>query len=337
MAGTTTDTGHPIAPVPGSPHASLGTRSPSHKSSRAAPIALVVLLLLAGTLVAIHLSAKPVPLGTSCGGIQVVAAENFWGSLIGQLGGTRVCVVSIVSDPNADPHEYETSTVDAVAIANAHLVIENGAGYDDWCLHLVSASNSPHQIVLNIATLLGKVSGDNPHFWYGAAYVNASLAAMFGDLVAIDGTDRAYFQSQYALLNASLTQEVLLRENEIRAQYVGTAVASTESIFVYLANSTGLDLVSPPAFMNAVSEGNDPPIASVTEFENQLQSGNVSLLVYNEQTLTPLTEQMKNLSVQHHIPVVGVTETILPSGTSFEVWMGGQLLALQNALAQRAP
>ena len=76
-------------------------------------------------------------------------------------------------------------------------------------------------------------------------------------------------------------------------------MASTESIFVYLANATGLDLVSPPAFMNAVAEGTDPPAQSVSEFENQLESGNVSVLVYNEQTVTPLTQQMKQIAVQN--------------------------------------
>ncbi|TMI76504.1 ABC transporter substrate-binding protein, partial [Candidatus Bathyarchaeota archaeon] len=59
--------------------------------------------------------------------VQVVAAENFWGSLVSQLGGTHTQVLSIVSDPNADPHEYESNAANARAIANANLVIVNGA------------------------------------------------------------------------------------------------------------------------------------------------------------------------------------------------------------------
>src|SRR5207302_2645532 len=54
--------------------------------------------------------------------VQVVAAENFWGSLVSQLGGTHTQVLSIVSDPNADPHEYESNAANARAIANANLV-----------------------------------------------------------------------------------------------------------------------------------------------------------------------------------------------------------------------
>src|SRR5580692_5758719 len=75
--------------------------------------------------------------------IQVVAAENFWGSLITQLGGNKVNVVSIVSDPNADPHEYESNSTDARDIATAKYVIINGVGYDSWADKLLSASPNP--------------------------------------------------------------------------------------------------------------------------------------------------------------------------------------------------
>ena len=107
--------------------------------------------------------------------IQVVAAENFWGSLVSQLGGTHVSVTSIVTDPNADPHEYESNAANAVAIANAQFVIVNGAGYDTWALQLIAASNTPHQVVLNVQELIGQTVDANPHFWYSPTYVNETV------------------------------------------------------------------------------------------------------------------------------------------------------------------
>jgi zinc/manganese transport system substrate-binding protein len=84
--------------------------------------------------------------------------------------------------------------------------------------------------------------------------------------------------------------------------------------------------------MQAVAEGNDPPAASVVAFQQELQNGSTTLLVYNNQTVTPLTENMKALAVQNGIPVVGVTETIQPPDAQFQVWMNAQLIALQNGL-----
>jgi len=267
--------------------------------------------------------------------LQIVAAENFWGSLVSQLGGTHVHVVSIVTDPNADPHEYESSSADAIAIADASFVIVNGAGYDTWALSLIAADNNPNQKVLNVQELIGQSIGANPHFWYSPYYVNDTVKAMYADLVSIDPANSAYYQQQYVALNASLGV-YNERIDEIRQQFAGTKVASTESIFVYLANATGLDLISPPAFMEAVAEGNDPPVQSVVQFEQQIDSGNVSVLVYNEQTVTPLTQSIKALAAQHNVPIIGVTETIQPPDVSFQVWMNGELLSLQNALNANA-
>jgi len=268
---------------------------------------------------------------TPAGVLRIVAAENFWGSLVSQIGGTHVQVLSIVSDPNADPHEYESNATDARAVATANYVIENGAGYDSWIDKLVGAGSSQDRKVLNVATLLGKKEGDNPHFWYNPIYVNMASLQMEQDLIALNPADASYYDAQYKAFQASLAsyQNRILT---IRQQFGGTRVAATEDIFSYLADAAGLDLVSPPAFIQAVAEGNDPPASSVVEFENQLQAGGIAVLVYNEQTVTPLTENMKKLAADQGIPVVGVTETIQPPDVSFEDWMNAELIGLQNAL-----
>jgi len=215
-------------------------------------------LIVSGAFAGIYLSNPTTSSTTSSSGvIHVVAAENFWGSLITQLGGTRVSVTSIVSDPNADPHEYESNTANAIAIANAQFVIINGAGYDTWAQQLIAASSTPHQVVLNVQELINQTGDANPHFWYSPTYVNETVKAMYQDLVSIDPSHASYYTQQYDALKASLAV-YNGRIAEIKQQFGGVKVASTEGIFGYLANATGLDLVSPPAFMEAVSEGNDP-------------------------------------------------------------------------------
>jgi zinc/manganese transport system substrate-binding protein len=265
--------------------------------------------------------------------LRIVAAENFWGSLAAQIGGSHVRVLSVVSDPNADPHEYETNAADARAVAGADYVIENGAGYDSWMDKLVGAGagSVSNRKVLNAAVLIGKKNGDNPHFWYDPDYVNAVAAQMEQDLIVLDPTNASYYEAQYQTLKISLAQ-YQDRIATIKQQYGGTKVAATEDIFVYLADAAGLDLVSPPAFTEAVAEGNDPPAASVVQFEEQLKSGDVKILVYNQQTVTPLTDTIKKLAASQGISVVGITETIQPPNLSFEDWMNGQLITLQSTL-----
>ena len=296
----------------------------------------MLILIAAGALSGVFLLNQATSTIPSFGSqIKVVVAENFWGSLISQLGGTDVQVYTIVKDPNADPHEFESTTADAEAVARAEYVIVNGAGYDDWALKLISSNNIPNQKVLNVANLLGQKVGANPHFWYSPFYVNETLHQMYADLVYLNQTDASYFTQQYANLNASFAT-YNQRIDEIKQQYAGTEVASTESIFVYLANATGLDLVSPPAFMEAVAEGNDPPMQSIFQFQDQLQNGTLRVLVYNNQTITPVTQEMESIATQNNVNLVAITETLQPPGATFQDWMNAELISLQNELGAKA-
>jgi zinc/manganese transport system substrate-binding protein len=88
--------------------------------------------------------------------------------------------------------------------------------------------------------------------------------------------------------------------------------------------------------MEAVAEGNDPPVQSIVQFDNLITNGTIQMLVYNEQTVTPLTSSIKALAAQYNIPIVGVTETIQPPDVTFQVWMNAELLQIQNALNTQA-
>lgn len=291
---------------------------------------VIVILIVVGFIAAEHSPSTSQSQGSKV--LQVVAAENFWGSIVSQIGGSHVQVVSIVSDPNADPHEYESNASDARDVANADYVVENGVGYDSWMDKLLSAgSNNPNRKVLNVGDLVGVQEGGNPHLWYNPNFVNEASAQIEQDLISLDPSDKAAYQANYSTLISNFA-EYQGRIAAIKQQYSGTKVAATEDIFAYLATASGLDLISPPAFIEAVAEGNDPPAASVVEFENQLEAKQPVVLVYNEQTVTPLTENIKALAAQEDIPVIGVTETIQPPDATFEEWMNAELIDLQNAL-----
>src|SRR5690242_9293195 len=81
--------------------------------------------------------------------VQVVAAENFWGSIASQVGGSHVHVASIITNPDTDPHDYEPTAADARTLASAQLVVENGVGYDPWVGKFLAA-DSGNATVLNV-------------------------------------------------------------------------------------------------------------------------------------------------------------------------------------------
>jgi zinc/manganese transport system substrate-binding protein len=292
--------------------------------------ALVVLLIaVAGS------ACTTGAVGGNPGLISVVAGENFWGSIAAQLGGSKVSVRSVVTDPNADPHEYETSTQDARAFAEADFVILNGAGYDDWGQKMLDANSSSHRRVLNIAQLLGRKVGDNPHFWYNPAYVLVVADKIAAEFKAIDPGDATFFDQQSRALTTAF-ESYTDRIAEIKTKYTGSPIGSTESIFVYMASALGLNLISPPEFMNAVAEGTDPPVSAVATFHDQVAGRQIKVLVYNLQASSALTASLKQLAQQQKIPLVGVSETLQPVGATFQDWQTAQLTALEAAFASGA-
>ncbi|TMB92951.1 MAG: ABC transporter substrate-binding protein [Chloroflexi bacterium] len=263
--------------------------------------------------------------------IRVVAAENVWGSIAAQLGGEHVSVTSIVTDPGADPHEYSSTTADARAVATADYVILDGAGYDSWGQRLVDANATVSRTVLDIGALLGRKSGDNPHFWYSPDFVARVVDRISADYRRIDPAHGPAFSTLHGTFLATLHpyRDAVAR---IAQRFRDGKVAATEDVFVYLAAALRLDVITPPEFMQAVAEGNEPPARSVVEFHEQLQHRDVVLLVYNTQTVTAVTTNLVALALRTGIPVVGISESLQPPTATFQSWQVAQLTRLERAL-----
>ncbi len=112
------------------------------------------------------------------GKIAIVAAENFYGDVAQQIGGDQVSVTSILSNPDQDPHLFETAPSVVREIAAAQVVIYNGADYDPWMERLLKVTPKPGRVVIVAADLMHKKAGDNPHLWYDSATIPAVAKAL---------------------------------------------------------------------------------------------------------------------------------------------------------------
>jgi len=294
-------------------------------------VRLVGVLVIAFLLAACGLSQAPAG-SNSSGKIQVVAVENFWGSIAAQIGGEHASVTSIISNPDSDPHDYDPTPQDARTIAQANYVIVNGVGYDGWAIKLVAANPVSGRRILNIGEMLGKKDGDNPHLWYSPEYVGQVVDRIAGDLGQLDNSDAAALYQQgedYKNKGLKAYHDTI---GAIKQKYTGTKVGATESIFTYLAEGTGLDLITPPGYLNAISEGADPSAADKATVESQIATRAIKVFVYNSQNSTPEVQGLVAKARAKTIPVVSVAETMLPAGATFQDWQTAQLNRLLQAL-----
>jgi zinc/manganese transport system substrate-binding protein len=269
---------------------------------------------------------------TASGRVTVVAAENFWGNIAQQIGGSRVSVQSIISDPNTDPHQYQSDPRAAATITSAQLVIENGAGYDDFMDKILATSSSSARRVLSVQRVLGVTgSNPNPHLWYWTQRLPTVASAISRQLSSIDPAGAHAFAAAADRFDTSL-KPLLAVISTIRSRYAGTPIAYTERVPGYLVSAAGLTLGTPASFSQAIEDGTDPSPQDTETFDRDITQHKVRVLLYNSQVVDSQTTAIKGLAASAHVPVVGVSETMPPQYRTFQAWQLTQDRALLAAL-----
>lgn len=294
---------------------------------------------------------QPPATSDSSGKPEVVTTTDVYGSVASVVAGEKATVHAIISDPAADPHEYETTASDALAVSKAAVLVANGAGYDDFAGKLMdTAGGKPALIdVAALSGLPGSSNGQpssgsalppaapdfNEHVWYNLPTVAKLADRIAAELGKVDPGDAATFTANAARFKTSL-DGLNAKLTAISAAHRGERVAVTEPVPGYLIQATGLVDVTPPALPHAVEEGTDAP-AGVLDDTLKLFQGpdKVTALLVNSQTGGATTDQLTKAANAAGVPVVAVTETLPAGTTDYVTWMGDEIDRLAAALDKR--
>ncbi|SIS50034.1 metal ABC transporter solute-binding protein, Zn/Mn family [Alicyclobacillus vulcanalis] len=264
--------------------------------------------------------------------IRAVGAESQYADLIRQIGGPYVSVTAIMANPAVDPHEYEANPKDAIAVAEANLVVQNGLGYDEFMNKLEQASPNAKRIVLDAGEALGyQANTANPHIWYQLNTMPRLATMVARDLGKLDPSHAAYFDARARAFIQSLKpwDEAVAR---LKRTFHGRGAAVTEPVSDYLLQEAGLDVKTPWAFQAAIMNGTDPSPQDVALQTALFTHHEVGVFCYNKQVVTNVTRMFLNLAAREHIPTVAVYETE-PNGLTYQQWMLEETNAIYNALA----
>jgi zinc/manganese transport system substrate-binding protein len=266
--------------------------------------------------------------------INVVVAENFYGDAVQAIGGTNVNLTAIINSPDADPHDYEPTPSTAKAIADAGIVVYNGIDYDAWMDKLIAASKAPKRTVINVATLLKRKAGDNPHLWYDPASMPALADALVKALSAADPAGAAGYAERAKTYKAQLAP-ITTRIAAVKAKYAKAPVTATEPVFGYMSDAMGLDMRN-QSFQRAIQNETEPSAKDTAAMEADLKGAKVKVLFYNSQVTDTETEHLLSLAKAAKVPVVGVTETRPADKATYIEWMLSEIDATEKALGGQA-
>jgi len=274
----------------------------------------------------------PRPAAAQSQPLLIVAAENFYGDVARQLAGPGVRVVSILQNPDADPHLFEPGAATARLVADADILIYNGAHYDAWIERLLANRGRRARRVLAMATLMHRTGTNvNPHLWYDPQTMPTLALALS---MQLDAFDPAAADSQRARLQAFLQslEPMTAQIARMRQLYAGAPITATEPVVNDLTGAIGLDMRN-GAFQLSIMNDSEPGPRETAQFEQSLRTRNVRLLIYNRQTSGEVVQRMLQIARQASVPQVAVSETE-PAGLHYQAWMLRTLLALEQALAE---
>ena len=235
---------------------------------------IVALAVLALTLAGCSFN-KPNPWSAGTGPIKIVASTNVWGSVANLVAGDLATVTSLIYNTNQDPHSFEASARDQLAISEADIVIMNGGGYDDFVEKLVEADPTP-AILVNAFQAAGDDQTRNEHIWFDVDQAGDVAAVIGGAIEAVDSSTSEVVWASVDAFRAELAK-LKGQLDQLKAAGACKRVFATEPLIDYLLEDAGCTNVTPAAYSKAIEEDRDVPPA-VMEESLQLVKGKLSFV-----------------------------------------------------------
>jgi zinc/manganese transport system substrate-binding protein len=272
-------------------------------------------------------------------GLTIVSSTNVWGDIAKSVAGDGVRVISIIDSFGQDPHSYEASARDQLAVNEADIVVANGGGYDSFIDVLADAAGGfeilyaylPDEYSEEEATEDGHDHGhENEHVWYDFHVVEdfaTRLAEQLGTLDPDGATEYAENLVEFLGEMERLQDDVAMAGQN----YQGYSVLSSEPVADYLIDALGFENVTPSEFSQAIEEETDLSPKVLLEVQELLKNKLVKLFVVNSQTGSSQIDSLVTLAKDNGIAVVEMSE-LLPEGISYSEWMHNNILSIDTAL-----
>ena len=222
------------------------------------------------------------------GPIKIVASTNVWGDIAYQIAGEEATVTALIDNVNQDPHSFEASARDQLAVQEADIVIMNGGGYDDFVEQLVAADETP-AILINAYNASGDDNTRNEHIWYSASQVKDVGNVIFSALESIDRNSTPIYESNLAEFEAKI-KLIEIRASEIAKTWGGAKVFATEPLIYYLLQDTGMVDITPAEFAEAIEEERDVPPYAMVEAKAVIKQAN--FVAVNSSTSTSQIDEV---------------------------------------------
>jgi zinc/manganese transport system substrate-binding protein len=212
--------------------------------------------------------------GAGGGAVAAVATTAITGDIVRNIGGNRVNVDTLVP-ADADPHDFEPRPSDAVALADAELVVKSGGDLDEWLDDLIDSAGGDAAEL----TLLDSVRaiGDDPHWWQDPRNAVLATEAVRDALAEADPEGRRAYERNAALY----VRELRALDDDIercmqRVPHEKRKLVTTHDALGYFADRYGLEVIG--SVIPSLSTQAQPSAKEVDALVEQIEEEGVEAI-----------------------------------------------------------
>lgn len=252
--------------------------------------------MLLGTLAAFALSAFSVI--AQAKPIEAVASFTVIADMVHNVGGERVHVTSLIG-PNGDPHVYEPSPADALALKKADVAFVSGLHLEGWMDRLIKASGYQGQpVVLSTGIKTRSMEEDgqritDPHAWNSAANAIIYVRNIVAALQKADPEGASVYQANGERYSAQLKElDSYARTQIATIPAAQRKILTSHDAFGYFGDAYGVTFLSPLGF----STESEASAADVGKLIRQIKAQHVSAYFFENSGDPRLVKQIADAS-----------------------------------------
>ena len=263
-------------------------------------------------------SAPPANPGQG-GKVQVSTSFRPFTLLVEPVGGDHITITQILP-PGADPHEYEPTPNDAVALKNGRIFFYGGPFLEPWAADLAASSNPGIQLVTFADAIPGpeydqmksRYAGFpdmtlDPHLWLSPQLTEYYVAYVARQLSETDPANASDYRNNAAVFEKRLKQ----LDSDYTAGFSNCTTRtflSSHAFLEYIAATYNLTQIS----IAGMSPDAQPSMKQMSVILGEAKAHNVRGILAEPYEAEDLS---KSISVELNLPVYSFTTMeVLPSG-----------------------
>jgi zinc/manganese transport system substrate-binding protein len=273
---------------------------------------------------------------------SIVATTNVWADVANQVAGDYFEVTSLINKPTQDPHSFEASARDQLAVSEAELFIMNGGGYDDFAIKLASAANvEPFNVFENRVDAHAEVHTEEEHhaeeehhhehngqdhIWYDLHVVEHTAELIAEELAKVQPQNADEFKANAA----AFATEIAALEERAATLKGNLNYFEAHPLASLLFAELGFQDLTPEGFAEAEEAELEPSPLIMNEATELIEQGSLDFLAVNRQVTSISLDKLKATAQEQGLRIVELDE-LLPDGANYQQWFGTILDQIEAA------